>query len=73
VARHDLESPGGDTPAHWSKLYRSRGDGEVVPYPPTYTGDVFQGTTVISPDGAEQTIDSITVQHPCACEATALT
>lgn len=66
MAGHDLESPGGDTPGHWSKLYRSRGDGEVVPYRPIFTGDVFQGTTVISPDGEEQTIDAMIVQHPCA-------
>jgi hypothetical protein len=66
VAGHDLESPGGDTPAHWSKLYRSRGDEQVAPQRPTFTGDVFQGTTVISPEGEQQTIDAMIVQHPCA-------
>lgn len=66
MAGHDLESPDGNTPAHWSKLYRSRGDEEAAPHRPTFTGDVFHGTTVISPDGEEQTIDAMIVQHPCA-------
>lgn len=66
MAGHDLESPGGDTPAHWSKLYRSRGDEEVAPHRPTFTGDVFQGAKVISPGGEEQTTDAMVVQHPCA-------
>lgn len=66
MAGHDLESPGGDTSAHWSKLYRSRGDEEVVTYRPTFTGDVFQGTTVALPEGGEATIDAMIVQHPCA-------
>lgn len=65
MAGHDLEAPGGDAPAHWSQLYRSRGS-EVVPQRPTFTGDVFVDTVVGRPEGGEITIDAIIVQHPCA-------
>lgn len=65
MAGHDLEAPGGDTPAHWSQLYRSRSD-EVVPHRPTFTGDVFLDTVVGLPEGGEITIDALIVQHPCA-------
>ena len=66
MAGHDLESPGGDTPAHWSKLYRSRSDDEVALHRPTFSGDVLTGTSVTLPDGTQTTIDAMIVQHPCA-------
>lgn len=65
MAGHDLEALGGDTPAHWSKLYRSLGD-EVVAHRPIFTGDVFLDSVIGLPEGGVITIDSIILQHPCA-------
>src|ERR1035437_8469460 len=43
----------------------SRGD-EVVMHRPEFTGDIFDTTPVLTPDGKVHTKTVMVVQHPCA-------
>jgi hypothetical protein len=62
---HDLEAPCALGSSDWDELYRARGD-EVVAHRPAFTGDIFDTTQVLTPDGTAHTKTVMVVQHPCA-------
>jgi hypothetical protein len=64
VAR-DLEPPSGDAP-DWDILYLARGDDEIVPHRPFFTGDVFAGVPVQAPRAEPKVKTVMVIQHPCA-------
>ena len=62
---NDLEAPPGELGGWPDDLYRARGD-EVAAHRLVFTGDVFAGVTVRSPDGVEKQKTVLVLQHPCA-------
>ena len=61
----DLEPPSGGT-SDWDILYLARGDDEIVPHRPVFTGDVFAGVPVQAPRAEPKVKTAMVIQHPCA-------
>jgi hypothetical protein len=62
---HDLEGPCAPGSSDWAELYRARGT-ECVTCRPVFTGDLFDTTPVLAPDGQVKVKTVMVVQHPCA-------
>jgi hypothetical protein len=60
-----LEAPNGSA-ADWDILYLARGDDELVPHRPIFTGDVFKGVQVQPPRAEAKVKTVMVIQHPCA-------